>query len=202
MIIDCIGDRAKKLPTKIFHYSKDKIKSLKKDFNASINDEYSVKPCGLWVSIEDDDEDISWFEWCKNEEFRLENLKYKYTVNISSKANILHLKTPEEIDEFTNNYVLEDFFNTTLLNSLYINWKKVKEEYDGIIISPYQWGCRFRLNTTWYYPWDCSSGCIWNTDKISIKLHSTIDVESIRPKECLEVETSTDSLLASLVLSP
>lgn len=190
------------LPTKIFHYSKDKIEFLRNDFINSCYEENSMKPNGFWVSIEDDEKDISWFEWCKKEEFRIENLKYKYALKLSNKANILHLKTVGEIEEFTNNYRSDLFFRSKLTYNLSINWKKVKERYDGIIISPYQWDCRLRLNTTWYYPWDCASGCLWNFNKAILKLHSIIDVEALKKKGYQEEGISMDSLLASLVLQP
>lgn len=47
-----------------------------------------------------------------------------------------------------------------------IDWKKVTEEYQGIIISPYIWQRRLAPHTMWYYGWDVASGCIWDTDAI------------------------------------
>ncbi len=47
-----------------------------------------------------------------------------------------------------------------------LEWDKVKDKYQGIIIAPYQWECRLALETCWYYGWDCASGCIWDLDCI------------------------------------
>jgi hypothetical protein len=47
----------------------------------------------------------------------------------------------------------------------YIDWPRVAERFDGVIIAPYQW--KHRLELMWYYGWDCASGCIWNARAVS-----------------------------------
>jgi hypothetical protein len=62
-----------------------------------------------------------------------------------------------------------------------IDWPKVSERYDGVVIAPYVWSLRMgdyemiegRMRKTpdsaisdWYYPWDCASGCIWKASAI------------------------------------
>lgn len=197
-----------KLPTKLFHYSKDKITNLKDDFDDDLKlncpEEGSSKPIGLWVSVEENEDDINWFTWCVGEDFFIDNLKHKYSVILSKDCKILHLKTTDEIHEFSFEYSENSFINNKnppYPHIFHINWSKVKEKYDGIIISPYQWDARLRSASSWYYGWDCSSGCIWNYKKINLKLNSIIDVEAIKPKAFPPEESSTDSLLASLVLS-
>jgi hypothetical protein len=48
-----------------------------------------------------------------------------------------------------------------------IDWYRVAEQYDGIIITPYIYERRLTEYTTWYYSWDCASGCIWNGKAIA-----------------------------------
>ena len=73
-----------------------------------------------------------------------------------------------------------------------LDFLKVMDEYDGIIIAPYQYSCRLmNSSTAWYYGWDCASGCIWNLGCISIKLDSI--QEGIQ--ESQEEENVTDLLL-------
>ena len=203
------------IPTKLFHYSERKVNTLQYDFYEKFKDHWpedgSMKPCGLWVSVEESEDDYSWFDWCKGEQFRLESLKYKYSVKLAKDIKILHLQTPEDINKFSIQYAANDpfdfgrasIFNRSNEYVYSICWRKVKAEYDGIIISPYQWTCRLSSGASWYYPWDCSSGCIWNLDKVKLKFHSEIDIESIKDKAESEdsegVEKATDSLLASLV---
>lgn len=43
-----------------------------------------------------------------------------------------------------------------------IDWLRVKTQYGGIEIAPYQW--KRRLSSFWYYGWDCASGAIWDRD--------------------------------------
>lgn len=136
-----------------------------------------MKPFGFWVSVEGD---YDWEWWCNAENFRTENLQYVYGVTIKENASILHLRTCEEILEFTKEYLVKEedltFIKetygykalkmTNLLDSYNINWVRVGSKYNGIIISPYQWDLRLSTETSWYYGWDCASGCIWNTDVI------------------------------------
>ncbi len=193
------------LPTQLFHYSYSEVGELVPDFYDKYKkywqEEGSIKPLGLWVSVEETKEDYSWYDWCVDQQFRLENLRYKYKVKIYADANILYIKTPEELTEFTVLYAANDpYALENNPNSPYvymIKWGLVKEKYDGIIISPYQWDCRLKSLTSWYYPWDCSCACIWNLYKCSLKLDSIIDVQAITVNQ--EEESETDSLLASLV---
>jgi|ERR1043166_6922972 hypothetical protein len=187
------------LPTKLFHYSEKEIFKLQDNFYEDLKiywpEEASMKPCGFWISVEESEDDINWLEWCEKEDFFIDNLKYRYSVTISRNAKILHLKTSEEVEDLSSNYPGE------FMSSQTINWRKLKDQYDGIIISPYQWSARLSPKSNWYYPWDCSSGCIWNLQKIKIKLESIIDVEAIKRKASRQEEMTTDSLLANLVLS-
>lgn len=126
----------------------------------------SSKPNGLWVSVQGDND---WEEWCKNEEYGLDHLQVSYEVVLKPNANILKLKTPKQVCNLTKKYpVLRDQWNDImgklLCRSYEIDWPKVKSEYQGIIIAPYQWDCRFLQETSWYYGWDCASGCIWDLD--------------------------------------
>lgn len=204
-----------KLPTELFHYSKEKDIHLIDSYNDNLKshcpDEASMKPSGLWFSVEDyGPDDFNWREWCIQEQFRLEDLKYKHTLTIAKDARILYLRTEKEVTEFGFKYAARDpfgFASEGIFKNggryIYIlNWVKVKEEYDGIIIAPYQRGCRFGSGTTWYYPWDCSSGCIWNYDMVKLELQSILDIKSLKKTEDFPEEgNATDSLLASLAQS-
>lgn len=184
------------LPTKLFHYSKEKFKLdntwvyKKKDFPFSL-----FKCDGLWFSVEDDDEDENWFDFCSAENFAVERLKFKYSVVISQDAKILHLKNEKELCEFSLKYSalnpadLIPFFKNEKNKEgvvLYIDWGCVQSQYDGIVISPYQINCRLNSLTIWYRGWDCSSGCVWNLDKISLEFHSSTD-EQVLVEECQNV---------------
>ena len=175
------------LPTKLYHYSEKKIGDLRPDFyerhKMIILEDCSMKPHGFWISVEDYADDINWFDWCKSQSFRISHLQYRYSVLLAPDVNILLLNTANLIDHFSNIYVRADVNKSMQM----INWKLVKDQYDGIIIAPYQWSRRFCPYITWYYVWDCASGCIWNLDKVKLSLESFTDVTTLLDKEELEV---------------
>lgn len=128
----------------------------------------SFKPNGFWVSDEADD---GWRRWCESESFCEDRLEFEHSVEFSEKANILYIRTLEEIDSFHRQFreLPEDLLRIDYFNkhgSSYIDWRKVASRYDGIIITPYQWERRLAEGFLWYYGWDCASGCIWNLKAI------------------------------------
>lgn len=198
----------------IYHYSREPVDNLVAEFYDRYKEHWpeegSMKPIGLWVSVEDYEDDINWYDWCVGEQFRIDALRHKYRVILKPKTKLLHLRTADDIRQFGALYHANDpndFARFTKRGDtppyIYmISWKKVKKHYDGIMIAPYQWECRLQSETTWYYPWDCASGCIWNLDKVSFELESLIDVDSIKDKEESEesapVEMVKDLQWASL----
>lgn len=113
------------------------------------------KPKGLWVSVEGEDD---WRHWCETEDFRTEALAVPHEVKLTEDADLLLLKDADDLLEFQHNYGTPYRFSSR--GDLMIEWKRVAREFAGIIIAPYQW--KHRLNLSWYYTWDCSSGCIWD----------------------------------------
>ncbi len=125
------------------------------------------KPKGLWLTADDE---YNWEWWCKAEEFNLEDLKYRFIVNLHEHANLKIISNIDQLDRFEREFQLPEV-NT--FGSIYaIDWRQVAEQFDGIVIVPYLWDRR--LSTMWYYSWDCSSACIWNPSVIqSISLDPT-----------------------------
>lgn len=127
------------------------------------------KPEGFWVSVKGVDD---WPSWCISESYAEERLKYRNIISIRDNSNILRLNNSEELQEFTREYIRPDgeitITGETRRLSLGIDWNKVKNEYDGIIIPNYLWESRFDSIAAWYYGWDCASGCIWNLDILTI----------------------------------
>ena len=124
----------------------------------------SDKPDGLWVSVGRD-----WARWCEEERFRSRGggLKVRHKVRLGKRDSILLLQSTADIVSFTNKY-REVLYKTERDNPYCwgIEWSSVAENYDGIVISPYNWHCRNNSHTWWYYGWDCASGCIWNLSAI------------------------------------
>lgn len=108
------------------------------------------KPDGLWITT---DNENNWKDWCEENCFNLENLKVRNEFKIIDTSKILYLETLIKFDMFSRSFSIADSCN--------INWEEVSNKWDGIIIPFYFYERRF--DPIWYYGWDCSTGCIWNT---------------------------------------
>jgi hypothetical protein len=109
------------------------------------------KPLGLWYEVDGD-----WRRWVEDE--RLDWLKDRTLHRlILGDENILKLRGAGGLDDFTEQYRVPS--PDPLWLSSRIDWPRVADEYDGIEIAPYVWSRRLELS--WYYGWDCASGCIW-----------------------------------------
>lgn len=117
------------------------------------------KPSGFWLSVEGEN---CWRSWCEDEAWSLDGLKHVSEVMLSPEANILKIDSVEKLDTFSDKY---GNGGDSVVDLRYIDWPKVKQEYDGIIIAPYQWERRHSL--MWYYGWDCASGVIWNLSAVA-----------------------------------
>ena len=143
---------------RLIHYTNKELSLEPRTYN-QFDMTWQAKPNGLWFSVEGHQD---WKSWCEDEKFKLENLAISYEIILKDDANILHLKTPDEIRAFGKTYQHSTRYSDIDDDSSEINWDRVKEKHQGIIISPYQWDCRLALDTCWYYGWDCASGCIWD----------------------------------------
>lgn len=151
---------------KLEHYAKRPL-TLAELENRSQGGRLFDKPAGFWISVAGEDD---WPEWCRSQEFALESLGCVHDVTLKADARILHLKTPFDIIEFEAEYGRTFVRGSSLIG---IHWERVATKHQGIIIAPYQWGCR--MDVAFYYTWDCASGCIWDVAAIAdIKLRETV----------------------------
>ena len=121
------------------------------------------KPHGLWVSVLGE---YDWKSWCESEDFGC--LDIEHTVTLRPDANILHLSTVEALISFHHQFKIEPYPSGGGWHNYYIDWPRVAEQWDGIIIAPYQWSQRLDgVCHNWYYGWDCASGCIWHPRAIA-----------------------------------
>lgn len=146
----------------LIHYSDKPVEfDRKMIYHSKTN--WRSKPDGLWFSVQGE---YDWNWWCRSEEFRLEYLAYEHKITLKKEANILYISDPDQLYEFTKKYrrpsrILDDENDTYELK-----WDEVAKIYQGIIIVPYLWDCRLALESSWYYGWDCASGCIWDLNCI------------------------------------
>ena len=126
------------------------------------------KPHGLWLSVEDGH---GWADWCKGEEYTLG--KIAHAVTLAPGANVLRLANADELRAFDSEFGTSPMFVLpgeairTQEIHMAVEWARVAERWQGVIIAPYIWSLRLDLLVSWYYPWDCSSGCIWDAAAIA-----------------------------------
>lgn len=92
--------------------------------------------------------------------------RYLYVLAIDPDINLLRIRTAQELDDFTRRYAIGYHG---------IDWTVIAEEYDGIEIAPYQWSRRSDTHTSWYYGWDCASGCLWTPRRSTLTLVGQLD---------------------------
>ena len=146
---------------RLIHYSAHPIAALDDAFSYATRPTGFHKPQGLWVSVGEE-----WREWCEAEGFSLESLAHEHRVVLHPHANILRLRSAEDLDAFTKQY------ETPMLPerprekwNLAIDWAAVRVAHQGVVIAPYIYARRYDLS--WYYGWDCASGCIWDLAAIA-----------------------------------
>lgn len=142
-----------------YHYTSIKFSKIK---DAEQGEDDFFKPRGFWIS---DDDDYGWKKWCEENGSFSNQFKYKYQIELNHDANILYITSPQQLDEFSEKYKT-DKYDYLKHEIIYITWSKITSKYDGIIITPYFWERRMGSRSTWYYSWDCASGCIWNANAI------------------------------------
>lgn len=106
------------------------------------------KPAGFWYEVGGD-----WRRWAQSEGFTIGGHLHSVKLN---DCRVLRIKTLKELDAFHTEYGVQ-----TSVFGITPDWSRLREEWDGVEISPYQWERRLELDFLWYYGWDCASGVIW-----------------------------------------
>lgn len=151
---------------KLGHYSKNPVDRL--ELKSQTNLRTAFKPRGLWFEVEGDQD---WKEWATAEEFVDISAQYHYRIIPSLGTKLLHIQSVAELDEFHEEFKSPERLYPGSPDE-YIDWVKVSESWDGIIIAPYQWSRRLSSDpcSHWYYGWDCASGCLWNPKSTTAEL--------------------------------
>lgn len=144
--------------------------------------DFGPKPKGLWVSDEDE---YGWREWCEDNQFGEDRMTCAHLVELADDARAMTLTSAEDIDRFTDQYGHERDGG----HYYWADWERLATTHQGILITPYIWQRRMTNHTSWYYPWDCASGCIW--DPAAVKSITPIDL----PPTAAELERIREGLV-------
>ena len=149
----------------LIHFSRDPVATLASMVQPV---EPSFKPHGFWVS--DESEKDNWSAWCRAEEFHLDRLACRTRVHLVPAHRVLILNTSSEIRRLTDDYGGCPEYMAQMpwpsRQGYAIDWACIAKDYQGIIITPYQWSMRLHEACFWYYGWDCASGCLWDVSCI------------------------------------
>ena len=150
---------------RLYHYSAEPwVFDPQRVYSQDRVDQLPMKPRGLWLSVESNDEDsFGWRDWCEREAFRLPDLTHRVELVVQPDVHVLHLDSSAALLAFTDRYerTIEGF---SFLHP--IDWAAVAQDYQGLLIAPYDWDLRLSLH--WYYAWDCASACIWDCSTLAV----------------------------------
>ena len=146
------------------HFSEEPlILDVSRTYKPVMDGPVQFKPTGLWLS---DESDHGWKQWCEAEQFRTETLKYRTDFKLKNSDRILRLGSADKLKAFTEQ------FRANLpiigMSSIWIDWDRVMKEFGGVVITPYIWECRLAPGFSWYYGWDCASGCVWDLSLLEV----------------------------------
>lgn len=160
---------ANKVAERFIHYGQEPLTQIAEMGDADVRQNLlqGYKPVGLWFSVEGHGD--GWKEFVEGSGYHARDRKFfrnATEIIFHPDAKILRLRTAKDLDKFTAKW---RYLTRTLIG---IDWPWVADSYDGIVIAPYCHARRFfAAGHLWYYPWDCSSGCVWRARA----------VESLRP---------------------
>ncbi len=119
------------------------------------------KPNGLWASAEG--VELSWKQWCEDEEFHTDRLDKHFNFTLSDNARILKVKSDKDAKPYIRKWSM---FMIDVLDQ-----EKLTENFDGMELCLS--GNYENLRYGRFYTWDCDSICIWNPDVIKpVKKHA------------------------------
>lgn len=150
---------------RLIHYSDEPLVAVRSASQCGDNYDWHEgrKPTGLWVSVEGEDD---WRAWCKAEDFRDCDAQVATEIVLRDTHTVLVIDTSVALELFHREYSVEQKKYGKWAEWM-IDWPRVAASHGGIIIAPYQW--RHRLDSpvsSWYYSWDCASGCLWDASQV------------------------------------
>jgi hypothetical protein len=161
-----------------YHYSSKNSLKLDNLYDLDYEDHisYPFKPSGLWLTLEEE-----WFKF-QNEigdDNFIKKLKYRYEVELKDykELNILIIQNDEDLKIFDYKYkdTSKDIeFHYDSYGPTFPDWKKVCQDYDGMICLNYQdilsstyiTPEKYKMRKHWWFWLDINSVCIWRPSKI------------------------------------
>jgi hypothetical protein len=123
-----------------------------------------LKPTGLWYAAGTGTE---WLTAAREMWGPGHRYRHFYDVTFVDQSLVLVIAKTAELRAFTAEYAERSSAAAeTSLRFAYIDWARVAEDFDAVEVVPYLWSCR--LEYSWYYGWDCASGCVLNPKAVRL----------------------------------
>lgn len=150
------------------HFSAYPISGIDLDHRYNQSTAMNRKPDGLWLSDESEGQ-FGWKDYCESisGSWTLARISNRMEVRVTDMSKVLHLMSYSDVVSFNREYVQPD---------QNINWTRVANEYDGILITPYERGTMWDDDLRWYEYWSVASGCFWN-----LNILERVEDESFEP---------------------
>lgn len=169
------------------HYCRHKKDSNFPTTYSKVPDHNGHKRGGLWIG--DEESGLGWKAFAlENREKNPEQWKYhpeygdtrdslrfryEFPIRLGQHGHIVIIQCLSDLDRFTEEYrEKEPRFCLVGEDSgfgLHIDWRKVKQKFKGILITPYLKEARELDNVKYHwYKFDCASGCFWDTSCLEI----------------------------------
>lgn len=127
---------------------------------------FGDKPHGLWLSVGE-----AWPLYYRTrlgeQGWQADKLRWRTVVVLSPCASLTLLANVSDIDQFTHQFGVPRSerecrrAHPDYQTGLDVDWKQVRDVYDGIILTPFNRAEHVFEGIPWYYSWDCASACIW-----------------------------------------
>ena len=128
---------------------------------------WGIEPFGaFWFS---DESQYGWRQWCIENEYGLDSLRYAHRVSFTDDARIMLVDTVEALYWLHREYCYIPAWacdaDRSLISALSRwDYRRLADRWDVLIISPHQ---RRRRRELWPYSrWDCASGVAFDVSKI------------------------------------
>ena len=169
------------------HYCRKKQDSTFPKACSNKPDHDGHKPGGLWVGHEESgqgwkdlalrrrkENPADWRYHPKYGDIR-NDLAFRYVFRIrpGQHSDILVIRNLAELAKFTADYGEADTrsclagYNSGSGFGLHVDWKKAKDDFKGILISPFHPKLKEQEKYHWY-TFDCASECFWNTSCLEL----------------------------------
>ncbi len=151
------------LKQKLTHWTdiENKEKLLRNE-NIDFENSDHIKPTGIWVSINN-----SWENWLEGNWDSWLIGKTKVEVILSDDINLFIIDSKHVFLEKWKELIGKDYEQMTAFLQYKEFHNKLKKQYDGVLMTfPCFYAHRMDIDCIYFYPWDCESVCVWNSNKV------------------------------------